>query len=221
MLKNTLACLALAFMCAATSAQVTITDIGATPPTPGANDISLSFPNFQGNDGLNYYWDNATPPGQTFTTGSNAGGYTLTNLSFQTAGGGNNQNASQSFTLEIYAIPDGINATLVSSNSVTGQLTSDGHWIQVNGLGVPLSPNSEYAYTWHGSVGYEQLANDNANPYAGGQICLIPAGVVPSFLAPAVVLTDLWHRTWPWQDSCGRHGDCGGHWNRFSNTGTK
>jgi hypothetical protein len=176
MLKNTLTCLALASMCAAASAQVTITDIGATPPTPGANDISLSFPNFQGNDGLNYYWDNATPPGQTFTTGSNAGGYTLTSLSFQTAGGGNNQTASQSFTLEIYSIPDGINATLVSSNTVTGQLSADGHWMQVNGLGVPLSPNSEYAYTWHGSSGYEQLANDNANPYAGGQICLIPAG---------------------------------------------
>ncbi|SPE54379.1 hypothetical protein SBV1_1860027 [Verrucomicrobia bacterium] len=71
----------------------TLTDRGATAPTPGANDISqlstsgnTTFP-----DGLNYYTDNETghsagEPGQTFTTGSNPRGYILLSVSLMTAG---------------------------------------------------------------------------------------------------------------------------------------
>ena len=58
--------------------QVTLTDIGAANPTPGPNDIAQLSTN--GNTaatlprqaGLNYYTDNAAPPGQTFTTGTNS-----------------------------------------------------------------------------------------------------------------------------------------------------
>ena len=65
----------------------TLTNLGSTAPTPAPNDISqLST---QGNkvnpDGLNYFTDNYTTfgngePGQTFTTGANAGGYVMTSL---------------------------------------------------------------------------------------------------------------------------------------------
>ena len=55
----------------------TFSDIGPAAPSPGTNDIyQLST---QGNtanpnkpDALNYYTDNNPPPGQTFTTGTNA-----------------------------------------------------------------------------------------------------------------------------------------------------
>ena len=66
----------------------TLADLGATAPTPGANDISQLSTN--GNttfpDSLNYYTDNQTghgsgEPGQTFTTGTNSAGYTLTSVS--------------------------------------------------------------------------------------------------------------------------------------------
>ena len=57
-------------------AQVTLTDIGTTAPTPGPYDISQLSTN--GNtaatttgkpDGLNYYTDNNPPPGQDGRTG--------------------------------------------------------------------------------------------------------------------------------------------------------
>ena len=54
----------------------TLSNLGGTAPTPGANDISqLSTQgNKTGPDGLNYYTDNYSSqgngePGQTFTTG--------------------------------------------------------------------------------------------------------------------------------------------------------
>ena len=52
----------------------TLTDLGPAAPSPGPSDIyQLST---QGNqtfpDGKNYYTDNNPPPGQTFTTGTNA-----------------------------------------------------------------------------------------------------------------------------------------------------
>ena len=89
----------------AAQAQVTITDIGASAPTPGANDISQLVYGNVAPAGLNYYWDNGTPPGQSFTTGSNPQGYVLTSLALQTSGnGGGNQFNSQTFTLRIYQL---------------------------------------------------------------------------------------------------------------------
>jgi len=98
-----------------THAQVTLTDIGATAPTPGTYDISQLSTNDSGNQppGLNYYWDdgNGNPgtgyPGQTFTTSNNAAGYTLTSLAIKTDGNGGGggpptQFSTQSFTLYLF-----------------------------------------------------------------------------------------------------------------------
>ena len=61
----------------------TLTDLGATAPTPGVNDVSqLSTDgNKTAPDGLNYHRDNGVThptvgePGQNFTTGTNTSGY--------------------------------------------------------------------------------------------------------------------------------------------------
>ena len=52
--------------------SATLIDYGATAPTPGADDASqLTVPGSPNSPhGLNYYFDNSTPPGQTFTTGT-------------------------------------------------------------------------------------------------------------------------------------------------------
>ena len=170
-------------------AQFVITDAGATSPTPGPNDVYAIFDSVQNNDGLNYYWDNGNHIGQTFTTGPNASGYTMTNLAIQTAGGGGywgsgaiaSVSASQTFTLTIYSIDNSGNATPVATNTAVGALSAEGHWLRWSGLGVALLPNTNYAYTFvNGDTGsggnWEQLANNGNNPYAGGQICSIPPG---------------------------------------------
>jgi hypothetical protein len=170
-------------------AQFVITDAGATPPTPGPNDVYAIIPSVQNNDNLNYYWDSGNPNGQTFATGPNSSGYTLTNLAIMTAGGGGSWgsgpvaswSASQTFTLTIYSIDDNGNATPVATNSAVGALNAQGDWLQWSGLSVPLLPNTNYAYTFqdhdNSSGGnWEQLANNDNNPYAGGQICEVPSG---------------------------------------------
>src|ERR1035437_9113113 len=102
----------LMFLAGAMHAQ-TLADLGATAPTPGANDIAQlstagnqTFP-----DGLNYYTDNQTghnagEPGQTFITGTNSSGYTLMSVSFMTAGldSYNGIGTPQTYNLHLYSV---------------------------------------------------------------------------------------------------------------------
>ena len=173
--------LAAALGCASHArAQVaaTLTDFGTTAPVPGANDISqLVAPvTYNNPDGLNYYFDNATPPGQTFTTGSNPGGYVLNSLSLLTAGNGGQLPANgQNYIVYFYSVT-GSNATLMDSyESQSGFAFNELDWLQWTGLGVGLQPNSQYAYSFHRvSSGWENMANVANNPYAGGEVALIP-----------------------------------------------
>jgi hypothetical protein len=161
-------------------AQVVLTDIGATAPTPGANDISQLTPASGANspDGMNYYFDNGTPPGQTFTTGSNPQGYVMTSLAIKTAGnGGNLPGGGQAYILYIYSV-SGSTATLLTSFTSTNNFTfTETDWLQWTGMGVTLQPNTQYAYTLHRvTTGWENLSNVGGNLYAGGQVCLVPTG---------------------------------------------
>lgn len=158
-------------------AQVTLTDIGATAPTPGDNDVSqLAFGDIAP-DGLNYYWNNASLPGQSFTTGSNPDGYVLTSLALQTSGnGGGSQLISQTFTLRIYQLSGtgNTNATLLNTYTATSQLFTENDWMQWTGLGASLAPNTTYAYSFGGSSGWERLSAVTGDTYTGGQATLIP-----------------------------------------------
>jgi Concanavalin A-like lectin/glucanases superfamily/Immunoglobulin I-set domain len=161
----------------AAQAQVVLTDIGASAPTPGANDISqLTVPSGANNpDGLNYYFDNGNPPGQTFTTGTNPNGYVLTSLAIKTAGNGNLPAAGQAYVLYIYSV-SGSAATLVATyTSQAGFTFTETDWLQWTGLGATLEPNAQYAYSLHRvTTGWENLANITGNLYAGGEVVLIP-----------------------------------------------
>jgi hypothetical protein len=155
----------------------TIADFGTTAPTPGANDIS-QLTGGSATDGLNYFADNSSPPGQTFTTGTNASGYALGSLYVQTGGyNANNTATAQTYTLRIYSV-SGSTATLISTY-VTANLLgfTDGTWLQYSGLTNILQPNTVYAYTHaRNTAGWDGMSAVTGNLYAGGQICLIPTG---------------------------------------------
>jgi hypothetical protein len=162
-------------------AQATLTDIGSTAPTPGTYDISqLVFgQNYQtaGAMDLNYYWNNGSYPGQSFTTGSNPQGYILTSLALQTAGnGGGSELDSETFTLNLYQLSgtQPTVATLLDSFTATSTLQAEQDWMQWTGIAVTLQPNTLYAYTFEGGTGWELLSTDAGLPYAGGQLCTIP-----------------------------------------------
>ena len=169
------------------SSQVTLTDIGNTAPTPGPTDISQLASGNGNPGGLNYYWDDGANhatttgyTGQSFTTGSNPAGYTLTSLAIATSGGGGGTPLqSQSFTLCIYQLSGTgyTNATLLYTYTATGQLSAEGDWMQWTGLGAALSPNTVYAYGFGRSPGspgdWELLGNATGDLYSGGAVCEI------------------------------------------------
>ncbi|MGH7980513.1 MAG: hypothetical protein ACREE6_14145, partial [Limisphaerales bacterium] len=63
------------------------------------------------------------------------------------------------------------------TDTATGFAFNDGDWLQWVNLYLLLSPNTVYAYAFSraaNGAGWEQLANASNNPYAGGQIALLP-----------------------------------------------
>ncbi len=172
------ACLALA---ARGQTAATLTDIGSSPPTLGPDDISQLIAPSGANspDGLNYYFDNGSPPGQTFTTGSGANGYILTSLAILTAdNAGSLPAAGQAYLLRLYTVSSGTNAALLASYiSPDGFTFTDSDWLQWTDLQVALPANTQFAYSFARSPsgsGWENLGNVSGNPYAGGEVALIP-----------------------------------------------
>ena len=161
----------------------TLTNLGAVAPSPGPNDIyQLST---QGNtaapnrpDGVNYYTDNNPPPGQTFTTGTNA--MRLVSVAIKTAGldsgGGYGTPASTpTYYLRIYSISN-TTASLLISVSAPNPGFTDGAWLKWSGLNLPLGTNKTYAFSFGRAPsggGYAALAVAT-NTYAGGEMALIP-----------------------------------------------
>jgi hypothetical protein len=161
----------------------TLADIGSAAPTPGTNDIcQLSI---KGNtacpdkpDSINYYTDNNPPPGQTFTTGTNA--MRLVSVAIKTAGldsggGGGTPASTPTYYLSIYSMR-GSTATLLVRVGAPNPGFTDGDWLQWSGLNVSLATNKTYAFSFGrqpSGGGYAALAVAT-NACAGGEMALIP-----------------------------------------------
>jgi len=161
----------------------TLTEISsATPPVPGTYDSAqLLCSAVTGKPGgLNYYWDNGTPNGSTFYTGSNAGGYVLNAVTLKTIGGGGSDGSggitySQPYDMYIYSV-NGSTATLLAEyQSQSFSFSTEGDWLQMSGMNLPLLPNTQYAYTFTRTLAsYENLGFTNGIPATVGRICEIP-----------------------------------------------
>ena len=171
-----------------------LTDIGSNAPAPGTYDIAQTNGIVGGNadvpKGLNYYIDNASPPGDTFTTGSNPNGYVLNSAAIQI--GTDDAYASwpaggQTYEFRIYNVYNDqggqyaqLAETITSqTNFVITLGVTEGHWLQMTGLAVNLKPNSVYAYGFGrgpGAGGYVNLIGASNTPafYTGGQAALLP-----------------------------------------------
>lgn len=161
-------------------AAVIVADDAGAAPTPGANDVSqLSAAGDTGSpNSENYYSNNNPPPGEEFTTGVNAGGYTMTDIYVETGNGaGNGIGASTAWTLYIYSV-SGSTATLLTSYSglATGVALNSGDWLHFGGLSIPLASNTTYAYAISsGSTAYTGLENSSAS-LSGASALLLPTG---------------------------------------------
>ena len=178
---------ALVFTGATAQAQTpaTLTSLGGIAPVAGADDIAQLSTTGQVSkpDGLNYYTDNQSnygtgEPGQTFTTGAGAAGYTLTSLAIKTGGGTTSgTTTAQNYLLHIYSVSGGT-ATLVATYGASGFSFNDGDWLRWTGLNVSLAANSIYAYSFGKATaavgGWEAMGNAGGNLYSGGEIGLLP-----------------------------------------------
>src|SRR5258708_590271 len=202
-MKRSILVTALLAFAGAASAQITFTDLGATPPTPGPIDISQlatdgdTAANNQG--GINYYDNNngatttgAGASGQSFTTGANAGGYVMTNLVVEFGGhtfGGNDSGGPQGWRVQVFQLFDAAGGatytnvqSLVFSNQTLGTYTGFGSadWMQFSGMAVQLNPSTKYAYTIvcivNRGSSYDDLGYQTNQPYAGGAVCRIRDG---------------------------------------------
>lgn len=166
-------------------ASVILTDIGATPPTPGPDDIYMTDESdVQEVPGLNYYSNggNGTPicAGELFTTAGNTGGYILNSVAVLAggSGGGGITYTPQTWYLRLYSYNSAnSNATLIATYSSQPFTFSEGDWLQFTGVGAGLAPNSTYVYTvQNGGAGYELLGGEDVNNMnAGNQAVLVPA----------------------------------------------
>jgi alpha-N-arabinofuranosidase len=162
------------------SAQaLTLTDIGSGNPVPGTNDIYQfsTAGNQQLTGAFNYYTDNSSPPGQTFTMGTNS--LVLTSLALRTgtaplnSGGGGL--GPQSYQLQIFQVTGSTANMIASYYSSSAFSYVDGDWLQWSGLSVGLSANQTYAYSFRRvNNGYDGLAVASGNTYSGGEAVLIP-----------------------------------------------
>jgi Concanavalin A-like lectin/glucanases superfamily len=173
-----LAAAAALFFTIVAQAQVTLTDVGGTAPTPGALDITQNVENntIRFTAPFNYYSDNTSDaPGQTFGNGPNP--LVITSLALQTSldnGGGGT--GPQVYELRFYSV-SGSAATLITTYTSPSSSFTAGDWIQWSGLSVPLSANGAYAYCFRrlpSGSGWCQVALSTNNLYAAGQAALIP-----------------------------------------------
>ena len=156
--------------------DVEILNVGSAPAAFGYDIAQLSTAGNQGAPaGLNYYDNNGSPPGQTFTTGSYPYGYTLNSLYIGMGSINGGHGSGVTYTLRIYSVSGG-NATLISTyvNNNTAPAIGTGSWTKWIGLTNILSPLTTYAYTISAGSDWLQVGNASGNPYAGGQLCLIP-----------------------------------------------
>jgi hypothetical protein len=179
-----LAVSAFLFTALPSGAQVVLTDLGTTAPAPGPNDIAQlsTAGNTSWPDGLNYFTDNQAEhdrgePGQTFTTGSNPLGYVMTRLAISTGTTSGNMGSSEHYYLHIAQLNgDGTVTPLVTNVSQAFTYTA-GDWLEWDGLAVNLTPNTTYVWSFGkqetGSL-WDNLNVSSGNPYAGGQIALVP-----------------------------------------------
>lgn len=152
---------------------------------PGPDDISQLSPASGWNDpgGLNYYYNNIPPPGQTFTTSNNLAGYVLNSVSIMLSGNSGSLPANgQPYYLRIYSVSGSAAALYAAYISETDFVLTTGvndtDWLQWTGFALPLQANAIYAYTFGDDPvsgnGYDSLSNVGGNLYAGGQTVAIP-----------------------------------------------
>ena len=169
---------------------VSVMNLGTTAPTPGTYDQSNLAPtatpitaynqNPSGNTTINYFTNNGgAPAGETFTTGSNAGGYLLKSITVLDASESGGFADGTSITINISSVSGSNFSTMaiLSGSVTTGTAAASGDYLKL-ALANPitLAANSVYGYSLVTGSGYSGLGVDPNADYSGGQLAMFTPG---------------------------------------------
>lgn len=174
----TLACAGL-FVSTAAAGNITVS---AMTPTVDGDDIAMlnSAGQFDpgGNEG--HIWSNRPVQGQTFTTGSNPTGYTLSSITLQNEENTNGGNTA-TFTARIGTVSGTTFSAIASetSNNSISYVPNDYMTFNFDAQ-VQLDPDTQYGFDWTtDGAGFTTWANADSN-YAGGEAFSSGANHIPN-----------------------------------------
>jgi len=165
--NTTLAAIAAFVIGSGPALAATFATSGTAPTTDGADIANLDLTNAFADFGTSVIWGDRPARGQTFTTGANANGYTLSAITVQSTGA---QAADGSYTVRVGQISG--TSILVTANESTGTVTTDvaaDDWITFTlDNPIQLLPNTVYGFDIGRQGNGWQLKNNITADYAGG-----------------------------------------------------
>lgn len=180
---------------ASVTGTVNISNLGTSVPTPGASDqydltataatAAVPYGYGTGTNNMNYFTNNAQPPGETFTTGTNAAGYNLNAITVLDLSEYGAFKSGYTVTLDIYSVnATAATSTLLDTFSGAAGSTvnaSSNDYIQIS-LANPLvlTSGTVYGYSISTPVGSSNpnsgLGADTHNNYTGGVLAEFTPG---------------------------------------------
>ena len=188
MKMSPLALAGIGLIAACLPSHAAVLSFSAGAPTVNGADIS-SFTGttsdagnvLNGADPGTYVANDQGAQGQTFTTGSNLGGYTLIALTLQHVNYStffNLNSTSSLFTVRVGTVAAGAFGSLASETAASGGPGNPGGFTNANGsslfltftLATPLilSPNTVYGFDVGSNGSFFETNGINSNPFAGG-----------------------------------------------------
>jgi len=184
---------------------VGIVNLGTTAPTPGTYDQSNLAPTAtpitayngspSGNTTINYFTNNTgAPAGETFTTGTNVGGYNLNSITVLDAFEHGGFADGTSITVDVSSVSGNNFSTLAILNGTvaTGTAAASGDYLKINLANpITLAANSVYGYSLVTGAGYSGLGVDPNADYAGGQLAAFNPGTGTNLFAGTLTTNTL------------------------------
>lgn len=155
----------LAFASFSPAATVTVSN---TAPVVDGADIANDNGSADGGGNQGHVWSNRPTQGQTFTTGSNAGGYQLNSVTLKNLNNTVTQNPT--FSVVVGSVAGTVLTQIGSTESGVAPSYAPLDYITFNfDTPLTLNANTTYGFLWgSNSQGFVSVNNLDGSTYAGG-----------------------------------------------------
>ena len=163
--------IALATLCLSPALAATISISSTAPTVDGADIANLTGGTDAGGD-QGHIWGNRPLQGQSFTTGSNAGGYQINSVTLRSR----STTTGATFNVVLGSLSGGVMTQIGSTETASPGSYSNGQYITFNfDTPLTLAANTSYGFLW-GSTGTGFITDNSANDTAYGGGSAISSG---------------------------------------------